>query len=159
MTPTTSDFVPDETTDCERLERDIDWRRRQVKGLYALQFFLITAEAGEAHPPAEQPAFRRRFNDFRASFIPVGGKAGRSWRVRCADGSEVLLETGFLAQAEQALLERVLDGAAESDPMADRHAASALLRAVRLKLREQRIDDFNQRNRDDFEALRLCHSG
>lgn len=120
------------------LEILIEWRRTQIRALHILRSLLM--ELGSDGASAIQQ--RIAAPDGSADDPDV-------CHVSLQDGSTVELDTRLFATEERAWLSR-LRAACPASSIATDH-----INAMILKIRHQ-IDDFNQRNRSDFETLRVA---
>jgi len=140
-------FIPTPT----ELESMIAWRERQIRALHAVRQHLGRLRA---------LAPRAAGNTLTHAPASGDGSAPSAYlRVMLWDGSEVATSLDFLPVDQRWMLAQVLQQeagkSADSCPLA---LTEKQFTAIKQSLWE-RIDVLQQRNRDDFEELRLAQFG
>lgn len=142
----------------------IDWRRMQIKALHATRNLLhvlkeekqedelceVAVDAPALAVLAPEPADVCKEDASRLQ-----------WSVKLWDGSRVAIDVSFFSDTQQSILDQIFLRA--YDAAEKKHAGrvsrppfpvmARTIDAMKLRIRD-RIDEFNQLNRDELEILR-----
>jgi hypothetical protein len=152
-----------------RLKSLIDWRHTQIKMLHTLRGHLIDLKGNmQGDDLCDITAVASAFivTDSNSAEIDERDESQPQWSVTLWDGTQSAADVSFLSEEQQSLLAQILrlskDAAGKDDAAGMLQSPLTIsakkIDAIKLGIRN-RIDEFNQLNRDDLESLRILNLG